>query len=296
MDAALLRWEIMGSDLLELAGSLPFIDEIYAQYLQNPGSVDARWRQMFDAEPRPANGAARAPNGHAAEKTTNLRAFLGPGEIGVGRIYGLVNAYRVRGHLEANLDPLDHLPREQHPDLDYRSYGFSDADLDRVMPAGGLFGIEEATLREILRRLRETYCGSIGVEMMHITATERRTWLQQRLEPDLNVPVLDRDSRLYILARITAAEQFESFVHTKYVGTKRFSLEGAESLIPLLELVIERAGLQGVEEVVLGMAHRGRLNVLANVMGKEPADIFAEFEDIDPESMFGGGDVKYHLG
>ena len=132
--------------------------------------------------------------------------------------------------------------------------------------------------------------------MMHITSAEKRAWLQQRIEPSLNVPSLDHDSRVYILDRITAAEQFERFVHAKYVGTKRFSLEGSESLIPLLEMVLERAGLQGVEEVVIGMAHRGRLNVLANIMGKSPADIFAEFEDIDPESMFGGGDVKYHLG
>jgi 2-oxoglutarate dehydrogenase E1 component len=285
----------MADDWLHLAGSLPFIDEVYAQYLQNPGSVDPSWRQIFEGAPRPANGHG---NGEAvpARSIPLAAPALAPSELGVGRIYGLVNAYRVRGHLEAHLDPLDHLPHKEHPDLDYRTYGFTDEDLDRLMPAGGLHGIEEASLREILRRLRATYSGSIGVEMMHITSNKRRTWLQQRLEPSLNVPSLDRDSRLYILDRITAAEQFESFVHTKYVGTKRFSLEGAESLIPLLELVIERAGLQGVEEVVLGMAHRGRLNVLANVMGKEPADTFAEFEDIDPESMFGGGDVKYHLG
>jgi 2-oxoglutarate dehydrogenase E1 component len=287
----------MANDFLELAGSLPFIDEIYAQYLQNPLSVDESWRRLFDAQPRVETRGNGHQNGQQVLRAMPLAAPTpGPGDIGVGRIYGLVNAYRVRGHLEAQLDPLDHLPRQHHPDLDYRTYGFTDADLDRVMPSGGLFGLEPSTLREILRRLRATYCGSIGVEMMHITDIERRTWLQQRLEPSLNVPSLDRDSRIYILDRITAAEQFESFVHTKYVGTKRFSLEGAESLIPLLEMVLERAGLQGVEEVVVGMAHRGRLNVLANIMGKEPADIFAEFEDIDPESMFGGGDVKYHLG
>jgi 2-oxoglutarate dehydrogenase E1 component len=290
----------MGADFLELAGSLPFIDELYARYLQDPNSVDESWRRVF------ANGfAARAGNGAAATVATAVvpaRAIplaappLGAADLGVGRIHGLVNAYRVRGHLEAELDPLEHLPRGHHPDLDYRTYGFTEADLDRVMPSGGLYGISEAPLREIIRRLRATYCGSIGLEMMHITSTERRAWLQQRIEPSLNVPSLDSDSRIYVLDRITAAEQFESFVHTKYVGTKRFSLEGAESLIPLLELTLERAGLGGVEEVVIGMAHRGRLNVLANIMGKSPGDIFAEFEDIDPESMFGGGDVKYHLG
>jgi 2-oxoglutarate dehydrogenase E1 component len=261
----------MGDDFLELAGSLPFIDEIYEQYLQNPESVDPSWRRLFSESARPTNGhAARVQTSIPANALPLAAPPLTAKDLAVGRIYGLVNAYRVRGHLEAHLDPLDHLPRDQHPDLDYRSYGFSEADLDRVLPAGGLYGIEEAPLREILRRLRATYCGPIGVEMMHITDTARRTWLQQRLEPSLNVPSLDRDSRVYILDRITAAEQFESFVHTKYVGTKRFSLEGGESLIPLLEMVLERAGLQGVDEVVVGMAHRGRLNVLAGASTCSP--------------------------
>ena len=132
--------------------------------------------------------------------------------------------------------------------------------------------------------------------MNHITDVGKRTWLQERMEPVLNAPPIDRDTQLYILEKVAAAEMLENFIHTKYVGTKRFSLEGGESLIPLLELIVERAGLHGVDEIVLGMAHRGRLNVLVNVMGKSPADLFAEFEDIDPESMFGGGDVKYHLG
>src|SRR5581483_5437427 len=146
------------------------------------------------------------------------------------RVYGLVNAYRVRGHMEAQLDPLDHIPRDTHPDLDPATWGFTDGDLDRVMPSGGLFGVADATLREILQRLRATYCGPIGVEMMHITDTARRTWLQQRMEPTLNQPLLDRDTQLHILERVAAAEVFENFVHTKYVGTKRFSLEGGESL------------------------------------------------------------------
>ncbi|MFI5290230.1 MAG: 2-oxoglutarate dehydrogenase E1 component, partial [Polyangia bacterium] len=177
-------------------------------------------------------------------------------------------------------------------------WGFTDADMNVRVQASGLFGVPESgmALGEILGRLKATYCGSIGVEMMHMIDVERRLWLQQRMEPTLNAPPIDRDTQLYILERIAAAEVFESFVHTKYIGTKRFSLEGAESLIPLLELTLERAGLHGVEEAVIGMAHRGRLNVLANIMGKSAADIFAEFEDIDPETMLGGGDVKYHLG
>ncbi len=297
----------MSTNLLELAINLPFVDELYAQYKRDPGSVDPSWRKLFEhGAPAPTNGhmaTSFTPLGHALAEAAGAQPLTSeainaeaPLEARFARVYGLVNAYRVRGHLEARLDPLDHLPRHPHPDLDPRSWGFTDADMNRVVPSGGLFGIHEAPVGEIVRRLRATYCGSIGVEMMHITEIDRRSWLQQRLEPTLNQATLDRDTKLYILERIAAAEVFESFVHTKYVGTKRFSLEGAESLIPLLEMVLERGGLQAVEEVVIGMAHRGRLNVLANVMGKSAGDIFAEFEDIDPETMFGGGDVKYHLG
>jgi 2-oxoglutarate dehydrogenase E1 component len=207
-----------------------------------------------------------------------------------------VHAYRARGHLEARLDPLDHQVRPPYPDLDPKTWGFTEADLDTVMPAGGMFGVEQTTLRELIARLRATYCGSIGVEMMHILDGERRVWLTQRMESSLNRAPLDKNTQHFIYERLAAAEVFENFVHTKYVGTKRFSLEGGESLIPLLELALERAGIHGVEEAVIGMAHRGRLNVLHNVMGKSAYDIFAEFDDIDPESMFGGGDVKYHLG
>lgn len=313
----------MSKDLLELAGSLSLLDELYARYQADPGSIDPSWRRLFESSSaiQPTNGSNGhaqlvGGNGHgqrayagnalgaalaeaAAAQPTELEARLEPEptvEARYARVFALVNAYRVRGHLEAQLDPLDHLPRKPHADLDFRSWGFNDADLDAVVPNGGLFGIDHAPLREILRRLRATYCSSIGIEMMHIPESDRRSWLQQRVEPTLNQPTLDRETKLFILERMAAAEVFESFVHTKFVGTKRFSLEGGDSLIPLLELVLERAALHGVEESVIGMAHRGRLNVLANIMGKSAADIFAEFEDIDPESMFGGGDVKYHLG
>jgi 2-oxoglutarate dehydrogenase E1 component len=312
----------MAKDLLELAGSLPFLDELYAKYQLDPNSVDPSWRKVFEngGAATVVTGGNGHTNGHgnghgaalkfqdsvgaaladaAAARPRELEAQLdshASAESRDARVFALVNVYRARGHLEARLDPLDHLPRRQHADLDYHSWGFTDLDLERVVPNGGLFGIDQAPLREIIRRLRATYCGSVGVEMMHIPESDRRSWLQQRMEPVLNQPTLDKDTKLFILERMAAAEAFESFVHTKYVGTKRFSLEGGESLIPLLELVLERGALHGVEEAVIGMAHRGRLNVLANLMGKDPADIFAEFEDIDPESMFGGGDVKYHLG
>jgi 2-oxoglutarate dehydrogenase E1 component len=300
----------MSNDLLQLqslAGNLTFIDELYAQFQANPSSVDPSWRQLFEsgapsAELRragyaPTNGHANGhshTNGHAPHPTTKTIDALS--EARFGRLFGLVHAFRARGHLEAKLDPLNHQQRPPYPDLDPRSWGFTEADLDETVPTGGLFGLEQTTLRDLIARLRATYCGSIGVEMMHILDGERRVWLQERMEPSQNRAPLDKATQLFIHERLAAAEIFESFVHTKYVGTKRFSLEGGEGLIPLLELALERAALHGVEEAIIGMAHRGRLNVLANVMGKSAYDIFAEFEDIDPHSMLGGGDVKYHLG
>ncbi len=198
--------------------------------------------------------------------------------------------------MEAQIDPLDHQPKVHSAELDPRTYGFTAEDMARVVGSGGLLGVLQAPLSDIVARLRAIYCGSIGVELAHITSMERRGWLEERMEPTLNRAQLDDETRRFVLARLTAAETFERYCHTKFVGTKRFSLEGAESLIPMIELGLEQAAAQGVKEVVLGMAHRGRLNVLANVLGKTATDLFAEFEDIDPETMFGGGDVKYHLG
>jgi 2-oxoglutarate dehydrogenase E1 component len=279
------------ADLLELAGNLPFVDEVYERYRTDPSSVDASWRHLFESgvpAPTPTNGVQR----HQAPQAVALPV---PRDRDA-RVFGLVNNYRVRGHLEAQIDPLGHMKREPHPGLDPHAWGLTDAEMEQVFGSGGLFGVSEAPLREILRRLRETYCGSIGVEMMHMVDVDRRIWLQQRMEPTLNKPPLDHATSVFILERMAAAELFEHFVHTKYVGTKRFSLEGAEMLIPLLDLVLEAAGAHAVDEAVIGMAHRGRLNVLRHTMGKAASDIFAEFEDIDAETMFGGGDVKYHLG
>jgi 2-oxoglutarate dehydrogenase E1 component len=321
----------MSTDLLSLANNLPFVDEVWARYQQNPASVDPSWRALFEsgavelgslglivttpAHPStgggggnghgPANGNGQvARQAHEQQALKTILPFtapettlgLGPTEARFGRTFGLVNAHRARGHMVAKLDPLEELQHEPQPELDPRAYGFSDADLDVVMPSGGLYGTGAVTLRELMKRLRATYCEHIGVEMNHISDVMKRAWLQERMEPVLNAPPIDRDTQLYILEKVAAAEVLENFIHTKYVGTKRFSLEGGESLIPMLEMIVERSGLQGVDEIVFGMAHRGRLNVLVNVMGKSPSDLFAEFEDIDPESMFGGGDVKYHLG
>jgi 2-oxoglutarate dehydrogenase E1 component len=211
------------------------------------------------------------------------------------KVLQLIHNYRVRGHLVADLDPLDST-RAPHRDLDPATYGLTLWDLDREFLTGGLSGSDRATLREILDTLRETYCGTIGVEYMYIADPERKEWLQHRMESSRNYPALDAASRRRVLEKLVEAESFERFLHAKYVGHKRFSLEGGEALVPLLGRILDDAALRGLREVVLGMPHRGRLNVLANTVGKPLAQIFAEFEGVDPSSYQGSGDVKYHLG
>jgi len=212
------------------------------------------------------------------------------------RVLQLIHAYRVRGHLVADLDPLDS-KRTPHRDLDPATYGLTVWDLDREFITNGLSGRDKATLREILEVLRDTYCGNIGVEYMYIADPERKDWLQERMESTRNYPALDAASKRRILEKLVEAESFERFLHAKYVGHKRFSLEGGEAAIPLLDRVLNDSAALGVAEVVIGMSHRGRLNVLATTVGKPLAQIFSEFEgQVDPESTQGSGDVKYHLG
>jgi len=221
----------------------------------------------------------------------------------VEAVLQLINAYRVRGHLIADLDPLGHEP-SYHPELDPRTYGLTIWDLDREFLTGSLSeAIGEgtpqpvATLREILETLRQTYCGKIGCEYMNIQHPEQKRWLQLRMEPQANNWPLERETRLRILERLIEAEEFERFLHARFVGHKRFSLEGAETAVAMLDELINRAAENGVHEIVTGMAHRGRLNVLANVIGKPLTQVFSEFEgEIDPLSTQGSGDVKYHLG
>ena len=212
------------------------------------------------------------------------------------KVLQLIHNYRVRGHLVADLDPLDLLSRAPHRDLDPATYGLTLWDLDREFMTGGLSGEDRATLRDILDVLRETYCGTIGVEYMYIADPERKDWLQHRMEVARNYPALDASSKRRVLEKLVEAESFERFLHAKYVGHKRFSLEGGEALIPLLDRILNDAAVRGLREVVLGMPHRGRLNVLANTIGKPLSQIFAEFEGNDPTSYQGSGDVKYHLG
>lgn len=212
------------------------------------------------------------------------------------RVLQMINAYRVRGHLLADLDPLEYQVK-RHAELDPAFYGLTIWDLDREFVCGGLCGKTRAKLRDILDTLRETYCGKIGPEYMHIQETVQKRWLQDRMEPGRNHGPLDLETKRRILRMLNDAEAFERFLHTKYVGHKRFSLEGAETVIPMLDYVFNEATAAGVVESVIGMAHRGRLNVLANILGKSYEKIFHEFEgDIDPNTTQGSGDVKYHLG
>jgi 2-oxoglutarate dehydrogenase E1 component len=201
----------------------------------------------------------------------------------------------VRGHIIAHLDPLG-LPRPSPPELDPGYYGLSQADMGRPVSPHTLSGSSPKTVGEVIERIRNTYCRSIGAQFMHIDDIKVRDWLQERMEGSQNRLRLDRDEQLRILTRLSDAVIFEEFIQKKYVGAKSFSLEGSESLIPLLDMAIEQAGDHGIREIVLGMAHRGRLNVLANILGKSPQQIFREFEDVDPQLHDGRGDVKYHLG
>jgi 2-oxoglutarate dehydrogenase E1 component len=229
-----------------------------------------------------------------------------PGLVGPGgheelvekqaQVLQLIRAYRVRGHLVTDLDPLDS-KRAPHPDLDPATYGLTIWDMDREFIADGLAGRDRATLREILDVLRDTYCGTVGAEYMFIQDPERRDWLQERMESTRNRATLNGEQRKHVLQKLVEAESFERFLHAKYIGHKRFSIEGCEALIPLLDVVLNAAADKSVVEAVIGMPHRGRLNVLANTVGKPLAQIFSEFEgSADPESTQGSGDVKYHLG
>lgn len=278
--------------------NVEFAEDLAEKFGQDPASVPEGFRRLFERDGgTPRRGPSFRPRGlfepvprtdapaHDAFTTANLQ----------DRADQLVRAYRVRGHLVADLDPLGR-PRPPQVELDPAFYGFTEADMDRVFSTRTIYPHEALSLRAILEHLRNTYCRSIGVQFMHIDDLGLKTWLQERMEGTENRCVLTRAEQVRILTRLTDAVLFEEFIQKKYLGAKSFSLEGAETLIPLLDLAIERAGEQHVDEVVIGMAHRGRLNVLANILGKSPRRIFQEFEDPDPEAFLGHGDVKYHLG
>jgi len=288
--------------------SLAFLEELYEAYLHDPTSVPEQWRRYFSRQIegngsvhsfrtrpsfRPRSVFEGGGNGHgpaaAADRETGVTSSK------QHLVDNLVRNYRVRGHIIAKVDPLGQ-PRPTPPELDPAYMGLNEEDMDRQYSTLSLAGPDVQTLSQILDRLTTTYCRSIGAQFMHIDDLQVREWLQYRMESSQNHIRLERWQQRRILERLTEAIVFEEFLQKKYIGAKSFSLEGAETLIPLLDLAFDHAAGQGLEEVIMGMAHRGRLNVLANILGKSPAQIFREFEDRDPHLMIGGGDVKYHLG
>ncbi|MEI8396219.1 MAG: 2-oxoglutarate dehydrogenase E1 component [Rhodospirillaceae bacterium] len=313
-----------------------FIAELYSRYLNNPASVDPSWAGFFSdlnedgrAILDELRGASWAPSDHTVigqERSAGVAAYAAaqPSALmaeGVGtlptfftahqsvdqvraaitdslRAFILIRIYRVRGHLEARLDPLGLEKRERHPELDPATYGFGPNDWDRPIFINYAFGLESMTLRQLMDTLKGTYCGHIGVEYMHIQDPEQKAWIQERIEGARNHTDFTVNGKRAILERLTAAEGFERFLQMKYTGTKRFGLDGGESLIPALEQIIKRGGQLGLRDVVVGMAHRGRLNLLANFLSKPFTAIFHEFHggSANPEDVQGSGDVKYHLG
>jgi 2-oxoglutarate dehydrogenase E1 component len=283
--------------------SLSFVEGLYQDYLRDPNSVSPDWKNYFQGM-SDGNGSSR---GRGIGPTFSQWSIFNPPSHENGakeertdavlqeRVDQLIRNYRVRGHVLARVDPLD-VPRAKASELDSEFWGLTEADMDRRFSCESMRSDGTLTLREIIERLRNTYCRSIGVQFMHIDELFVRQWLQQRMESTSNRIKISRSEQIRILTRLTDAVIFEEFIRKKFIGAKSFSLEGAESLIPLLGLSIELAGAQGVAEVVLGMAHRGRLNVLANIMAKSPRQIFREFADLDPDLYVGRGDVKYHLG
>ncbi|MEZ6128601.1 MAG: 2-oxoglutarate dehydrogenase E1 component [Planctomycetaceae bacterium] len=283
--------------------SLAFLETQYADYLHDRNSVSPDWRDYFDeihAGHEDVTAAVlKKPFEHDSifHKQTRSSAEHAAPDTAIlqERLDQLIRNYRVRGHIVAQIDPL-HAKRPEPPELDPAFYGFTEEHMQMEFSTQWFGGAECRTLGEMLDWLRMTYCRSVGVQFMHIDSLQVRSWLRDRMERSGNRIRLSRDEQVRILTRLSDAVMFEEFVQKKYVGAKSFSLEGAESLIPLLDMAIERAGAQGIDLVVMGMAHRGRLNVLANIMGKRPSRIFREFEDRDPELQMGRGDVKYHLG
>ena len=269
--------------------NLELIEESYRRCRDDPNSLDESWRHFFEGFELGANG--RGPIAQASDDQDS--PALARAQAAVTR---LIDAYREVGHYLADLDPLKlNSPRESHALLDLNAFGLTEADLDRLFFVY-LDDRPRAKLRDILALLRETYCRTVGVEYMHIRDVTARRWLRDRMESSRNRPAFDLKRKRRIIYKLHGAELFERFVHTHYVGQKRFSLEGAEMLIPLLDALIERAGGHGVKEIVMGMAHRGRLNVLANTLNKPYRLIFSEFEGNLPRTVGGDGDVKYHLG
>jgi 2-oxoglutarate dehydrogenase E1 component len=289
-------------------GNVAYLEDLYETWLKHPDRVAPHWRRYFESLPRvdgyPSADVSHAEIREAFSRITGHvrdRGRARPGAVPLEhenqqvRVLQLINAYRFRGHQRARTDPLRQQPPEPIPELGLGYHQLSETDLGTLFHTGSLVGPREMSLREILFALNRTYCETIGAEYMHISETAEKRWIQQHLEGVQSHPGLTSERRRWLLSRLTAAEGIERYLHAKYVGQKRFSLEGGESLIPLLGELIERAGTRGVREIVIGMSHRGRLNVLVNILGKAPADLFQEFEG-RYASRLTSGDVKYHQG
>lgn len=314
-----------------------YLEQLYARYANDPASVDAAWAEFFramgdadtdvkkeadgpswaraDWPPMPADDLTGAltgqwaeVDGKAAGKKIKEKAAAAGVEISEEQVKRavldsiralmIIRAYRIRGHLVADLDPLGMRAGTPHPELDPRTYGFSDADLDRPIFIDNVLGLTHASMRQIIDIVKRTYCGTFALQYMHISNPEEAAWLKERIEGYGKEISFTREGRKAILNKMVEAEGFEKFLHVKYMGTKRFGLDGGEALIPAMEQIIKRGGALGVREIVIGMPHRGRLNILANVMGKPYRAIFNEFQggSFKPEDVDGSGDVKYHLG
>jgi 2-oxoglutarate dehydrogenase E1 component len=291
------------------AGSAAWLESLYETYLRNPEHIDSQWRSFFDDLPKvkSSNGnggfsyevphdEVRSYFRELAKEHNHVAANVNlEFERKQVHVLQLINAYRFRGHQQADINPLTKNRGAEISELSLRYHELSEVDYETVFETGSLAGPEASTLNEIYTTLRAAYCGSIGTEYMHIMETAEKRWIQQRLEVAKGIIELDVEEKNNILLQLTDAEGMERYLHTKYVGQKRFSLEGGESLIPMLDELVQHSGQQGVKEIVIGMAHRGRLNVLVNILGKSPTELFSEFEGTKRVNEL-TGDVKYHLG
>ena len=289
-------------------GNAPFIEELYEKYLVNPQSIPEEWRNYFDRmqdlpgaiekdvahAPVVESFIQRSKRGEFTAARTLPSEPVTPERLQVAALL-LVTAYRIAGSRWATVDPLKRMPRPNIPELEPAYYDLKEADLDQVVNAGSFVGLERTSLRNLVQALRDTYCRNIGFEYMFISDRAQRQWIQERIEPTRAAPKVLPEEQVRLLQKLTEAEHLERYLHTRYVGQKRFSLEGGESLIPSIDELIQRAGAAGVQEIVIGMAHRGRLNVLVNVLGKMPKDLFQEFEGKAAQEL-PSGDVKYHNG
>ena len=297
--------EYRGNSYL-FGANAPFIEALYDRYLEDPSAVEPRWRSYFDTLQKLDDGAPDVSHAVVQARFAAMAKSRAPAVAVQGgaqshlsekqfAVLQLIGAYRFQGARHANVDPLRRQEKPHIPELDPAFYGLTDADQHTVFSTGSLVGPREMKLADLLQFLKETYCGSIGYEFMYMSDIPQKRWFQERVEGIRSKPKYDAAYKRHILERLTAAETLERYLHTRYVGQTRFSLEGGDSLIPMLDNLLQRAGSAGVQELVIGMAHRGRLNVLVNTLGKMPKDLFSEFEGKHDNSVL-AGDVKYHDG